>query len=215
MMKKEVRPAQAGRPVDHQKTQQIFSAIDEILAVEGIARLSIERIASTAKVSKVTLYRRFTNLEGVISAYVDSFTQTALDLPSSEEQSQGEFSLAQAFTRLGIQVVTLISQPRVIAFDNAIAAAGPQFQGLKAQLFRHGPQSVVGQISQMLIQARVSSSLFSHAQLADMLFQLWKSDFYDELRFTGKMSLAPEQLEQHVANRTQFFMNLLERESGE
>ncbi|GAB6260581.1 TetR/AcrR family transcriptional regulator [Photobacterium sp. R1] len=213
-MNTETRNGLAGRPVDSQKTLQIFSAIDEILAAEGIARLSIERIASTAKVSKVTLYRRFTNLEGVISAYVESFTQTALERSLSEMQSLGQFSPEQKLVRLGTQVMVLLSQPSVIAFDNAIAAAGPKFQGLKEELFRHGPQRVVSEISAILSQSGVNSLSFTLAQLADMLFQLWKSDFYDELRFTGHMPLSLAQLEQHVLIRTQFFLNALERESG-
>ncbi|MEJ2763045.1 TetR/AcrR family transcriptional regulator [Photobacterium sp. MCCC 1A19761] len=197
---------QAGRPVDQQKTQQIFDAIDAILATDGIARLSIERIASIAQVSKVTLYRRFTNLEGIISAYVESFTQTALKSALTSIRPEEPISLEQGLNNLGVQLMTLISQPRVIAFDNAIAAAGSQMAGLKDQLYRHGPQRAVAAICQVLEQGKVHSPTFELAQLADMLFQLWKSDFYDELRFTGTMPLAPAQLEQHVALRTHFFL---------
>ncbi|UXI00197.1 TetR/AcrR family transcriptional regulator [Photobacterium sp. TY1-4] len=208
-MKTEAQITQAGRPVDQQKTQQIFDAIDTILATDGIARLSIERIASIAQVSKVTLYRRFTNLEGIISAYVDSFTQTALKSALANIRSDDPTSLEQGLNNLGVQLMTLISQPRVIAFDNAIAAAGAHMTGLKDQLYQHGPQRAVAAICQILEQGKVHSPMFEPAQLADMLFQLWKSDFYDELRFTGNMPLEPTQLEQHVGLRTQFFLNLL------
>lgn len=208
-MNTQSRPSQTGRPVDHQKTQQIFAAIDTILTTDGVARLSIERIASTAKVSKVTLYRRFTSLEGVIRAYVESFTQTALQSATTNLTSREPASLAQALNALGLQLMTLISQPRVIAFDNAIAAAGPNMTVLKDQLFHNGPQRAVAAISDVLRQGEIHSPTFNHGQLADMLFQLWKSGFYDELRFTGNMPLAPHQLEQHVELRTQFFLNLL------
>lgn len=208
-MTTETRTNQTGRPVDHQKTQQIFAAIDEILTTDGIARLSIERIASTAKISKVTLYRRFTSLEGVIRAYVESFTLNAVKSATTTIEPQDQGSLTQALNRLGVQLMTLISQPRVIAFDNAIAAAGSQLAGLKDQLFRNGPQRAVAAISDVLRQGEIHSPTFDHVQLADMLFQLWKSGFYDELRFTGNMPLAPNQLEQHVELRTQFFLNLL------
>ncbi|UTV26689.1 TetR/AcrR family transcriptional regulator [Photobacterium atrarenae] len=211
-MTTETRINQTGRPVDHQKTQQIFAAIDEILSTDGIARLSIERIASTAKISKVTLYRRFSSLEGVIRAYVESFTLNAVKSATTTIEPQDQDSLAQALNRLGIQLMTLISQPRVIAFDNAIAAAGSQLAGLKDQLFRNGPQRAVAAICQILEQGNVHSPTFEPIQLADMLFQLWKSDFYDELRFTGTMPLTPSQLEQHVGLRTQFFLNLLKNQ---
>ena len=74
----EIHKKTAGRPVDHQKTQRVFAALDDILAKEGISGLSIEIIAKNAGISKATLCRRFGDLKGVLGAYVETFTQMHL-----------------------------------------------------------------------------------------------------------------------------------------
>jgi TetR/AcrR family transcriptional repressor of mexJK operon len=199
----------AGRPVDHQKTKKVFAAIDAILANEGIAGLSIERIAKNAGISKATLYRRFGDIKGVLGAYVETFTQSALDqaLHSDGVNLRKPSDLEQVLISLGVELMTLISQPRVIAFDNAMLAAGPQFIELKEALYRNGPQQAVSQISELLEQAGITSPLFDTDSLGDILFHIWRSGFYDRARMTGKMEMNSKQLERHIASGTRLFLS--------
>ncbi|WP_417347256.1 TetR/AcrR family transcriptional regulator [Ferrimonas sp.] len=201
-----------GRPVDGQKTLQVFAAIDSILEEQGIARLSIERIAKTAGISKVTLYRRFDTLQGVIGAYVETFTSEAMALdsleaaprPSSVEQMEAELN------RLGVRLMELISQPRVMAFDNAIAAGGPQYQALKEQLYSQGPGRAMRHIASLFEHSGVHHPEVGTNDLAEMLFLMWQSGFYPRLKFLGATTLEPSQLSQHVAVRTRIFLSSIQ-----
>lgn len=198
-----------GRPVDQQKTQKVFAAIDAILANEGIAGLSIEKIAKNAGISKATLYRRFGDFKGVLAAYVETFTQNALaqTLDSNSVDLKIPSELERVLISIGVELMTLISQPRVIAFDNAMLAAGPQFIELKEALYRNGPKQAVSQISQLLEQGGISSPLFDTDTLGDILFHIWRSGFYDRARVTGKREMNSKQLEKHIASGTRLFLS--------
>jgi AcrR family transcriptional regulator len=201
------KSSSAGRPIDLQKTIQVFKAIDTILETEGISGLSIERIAKTSVVSKATLYRRFHSLEGLLTAYVETFIQLTLDSPEIiPANALCPNNVESSLTQFGIRLMKLISASRVVTFDNAMIAAGPQFNPLKQVLYRNGPHKAITHIGQYLQSAGIHSPLFDHLQLADMLFHLWRSGFYDQLRFLGHMTLSPEQLEQHIAATTRFFL---------
>lgn len=210
----------AGRPVDHQKTQKVFTTIDDILANEGIAGLSIEKIAKKAGISKATLYRRFGDIKGVLGAYVETFTQSALEQGlhrksnSDSVDLKNPSDLEQVLISMGVELMTLISQPRVIAFDNAMLAAGPQFSELKDALYRNGPQQAATQISDLLKQAGITSPLFDTDSLGDILFHIWRSGFYDRARVTGKREMNSKQLEKHVTSGTRLFLSgILSEES--
>lgn len=223
-----VHKKSAGRPVDHQKTQKVFAAIDDILATEGIAGLSIEKVAKNAGISKATLYRRFGDIKGVLGAYVETFTQSSLAQglhSNSKGNSKGNSKsnsadlkkpseLEQVLISIGIELMTLISHPRVIAFDNAMLAAGPQFIELKEELYRNGPLQAVSQISELLKQAGITSPLFDTDSLGDILFHIWRSGFYDRARVTGKREMNSKQLEKHIASGTRLFLSsILSEES--
>ncbi len=209
----DVHKKSAGRPVDHLKTQKVFAAIDAILANEGISGLSIEKIAKNAGISKATLYRRFGDIKGVLGAYVETFTHNALTLGLHSQSNRNTVDLKNpselepVLISIGVELMMLISQPRVIAFDNAMLAAGPQFTELKDALYRNGPQQAVSQISELLKQAGITSPLFGTDSLGDVLFHIWRSGFYDRARVTGKREMNSKQLERHIASGTQLFLS--------
>ncbi|NQZ51394.1 MAG: TetR/AcrR family transcriptional regulator [Moritella sp.] len=215
MQMPDIHKKTTGRPVDHQKTQRVFDAIDDILANEGISGLSIERIAKNAGISKATLYRRFGDIQGVLGAYVETFTQNAFDqaLQSKSVNLKSPLDLEPVLINIGIALMTLISQPRVVAFDNAMLASGPRFIEFKEALYRNGPQKAVSQISELLEQAGISSPLFDITTLGDILFHIWRSGFYDRVRITGQIEMDSQQLESHIASGTRFFLsNILAEE---
>ena len=198
-----------GRPVDHQKTEMMFDAIDLILANEGIAGLSIEKIAKNASISKATLYRRFGSIKGILAAYVDTFTQNAFNKVHYFERinQTTPFELEPLLNQMGIELMTLVSNPKVVAFDNAILASGQKFKDLKQLLYSNGPHKAANQIGELLKHAGVTSSIFDFNELGDLLFHIWRSGFYDQVKITGEMKIENKELEQHIADRTRFFLS--------
>src|SRR5665647_58447 len=58
--------AKPGRPRDPQVNEAIFAATLELLAEDGYAQLTIERIAARAGVGKASLYRRWPDKVSVV-----------------------------------------------------------------------------------------------------------------------------------------------------
>lgn len=201
-----------GRPVDHQKTAKVFETIDEILSQDGITHLSIERVAKNAGISKATLYRRFGDLKGLLTAYVGTFTQETIEsglanTSSKDIRERGE--LERQLNHLGVELMWLISKPRIVAFDNAILAAGPELNELKQAMYRNGPQMALNSITELLTSAGVRKAGFGASDLADILFHLWRSGFYDKVRFSGEMHLSKKELVLHIESATPFFLSSL------
>jgi AcrR family transcriptional regulator len=199
-----------GRPVDSHKTQKVFDAIDSILANQGLSGLSIEGIAKLAGISKVTLYRRFGNIKGALSAYVEVFTQHAIDNATQSYGTDDNLgTIEEQLNRLGLALLTLICQPRVIAFDNAIIAAGPELTELKERLYLQGPLKAAETIGSLLEQADIRSPLFNTPELGALLFSIWQSQVYDRARMNGSLEMSPEELARHITKGTRFFLEAL------
>lgn len=64
-----------GRPRSVQSDQAIVQATLELLAEVGFERMSIEAIATRAKVGKTTIYRRYESKEELVACAIESLRQ--------------------------------------------------------------------------------------------------------------------------------------------
>jgi len=200
-----------GRPIDNNRTQIILQAVGELVIEKSIAGLSMEGIAKRAKVSKVTLYRRFGDLESLIRQYVQYHTSRVFndvpELPMKMEANGTIVEFEQHLNELGYQLMKLISRREVVLFDNAIAAAVVPFPDIGLALYQAGPERAITEMSQLLqAYSNEQSCLSKSVQSAESLFSLWKSGFYDQLRMTGIMRFNDLQLKEHVKRQTGFFI---------
>jgi AcrR family transcriptional regulator len=90
---------------------------------KGFAGVSMLEIATRARVSKRDLYARFANKHAVLIACIEgraSAMRSGPDLPIPRDRAM----LAQVLTSLGAAIVTVVSDPAVVAmFQFAIAEA--------------------------------------------------------------------------------------------
>ena len=200
-----------GRPIDDVRTKAILQAVGELVIEQSIAGLTMEGIAKRAKVSKVTLYRRFGGLESLIRQYVQCHTSLVFsEVPdlSPVDFSNNLVALEVHLAEIGYQLMKLISRRDVLLFDNAIAAAIIPFPDIGLALYQAGPKRAITEISQILQPYfQDKSCTLSVAQSAESLFSLWQSGFYNQLRMTGIMRFDDRQLRQHIERQTHFFFN--------
>lgn len=210
--------ARAGRPVDTQRTELVLQAVGELVIEKTIAGLSMEGIAKRAGVSKVTLYRRYADLPGLIMAYVNFHTDQALNAAPQLAKPPAPLTDRQALqdhlSALGYQVLSLITRPDVVLFDNAVSAAQRQYPDIAAALYQAGPAKVLSTLSKNLAEYLTEHHLSIETDAAaQMLFTLWKGGFYEELQMTGRMRLSPKALQEHVNSRTGWFLAMLHADS--
>ncbi len=69
------------------------------MAQEGEAGLAVERVAARAGVSKATIYRRWSSMDGVLLAAVDGLSD-AIDTPDTGDLRRDLLAIAGSLTRL-------------------------------------------------------------------------------------------------------------------
>ncbi len=91
-------PARSQRPRSLAAEQAILSATLRILAEDGYAGLTIDRVAATARASKSTIYRRWKNKEHLILAL---FERLPVAMPEAGESFEAELlSSFRQFARI-------------------------------------------------------------------------------------------------------------------
>lgn len=95
--------AKAGRPTDQQKDRDILHAARELVFAEGPQALTMDKVASLAGISKVTLYARYANryelLQAVVSSEAFAIHKALGRIPASREELQADLgALVEALT---------------------------------------------------------------------------------------------------------------------
>ena len=86
-MTPDLRPA-PGRPRDEGITEAITAAARRLLAEEGVARISVERLATEAGVSKPAIYRRFSGKVEAIATAIAAVIRE--ELPTLDAPDLGD-----------------------------------------------------------------------------------------------------------------------------
>ncbi|MEM8976543.1 MAG: TetR/AcrR family transcriptional regulator [Pseudomonadota bacterium] len=109
--------AKLGRASEDPKGR-IVRAARNLFFSEGFDKVSVERLAKAANVSKSTLYKYFGDMRGVLKAVVEA------EADQFSFEPEGPLDTAQALrdhlTGLGAALLTLIDKPEKIQFDQLI-----------------------------------------------------------------------------------------------
>jgi AcrR family transcriptional regulator len=131
--------------VEGDREQEILDATLEVLADVGYDRLTMDAVATRAKASKATLYRRW---NGKVSLVIDA-VQSVKSTPQSPDTGNLRDDLIQSFCGMG----GLTDEQSVATFASVITAISRDQDFARA--FR---QDVIGPKSQL------SRSIFARAQ---------------------------------------------------
>ncbi len=87
---------------------------------QGFAATSIEQVAASAGVSKVTVYSHFGDKRGLFTAAVEAECNRMRDHFTIDNPGQG--TVRERLTAIGQAMVAFLSRPEMIQFDRRIAA---------------------------------------------------------------------------------------------
>lgn len=82
-LKPEAEARPRGRPRDPKVDQAILAATMELLASDGYARLTMERVAERARVSKASLYLRWPNKVSLVAEAMQARAQPVPEVPDT------------------------------------------------------------------------------------------------------------------------------------
>ena len=138
----------AHRPVDQAKQDAILRCARAEFFEHGYAAASIERIAATANVSKVTIYNHFQSKENLFSAMVGS--ECGVMRGQLPDISTAETSLRTELLHFAQSMMEFLSSPDIIRFDRRMAAEVERHPEMGELFLNAGPRRMKAMLTEMI-----------------------------------------------------------------
>jgi TetR/AcrR family transcriptional regulator, mexJK operon transcriptional repressor len=148
-----------GRPKDIEKYSAILDAARSMFFAQGFKEVSIENVAKTASVARMTVYSHFVDKEALFAAVVaregETLSRALDDLSPAEIHPAKETAskLSNDLTEFGIALLTFRSKPETQAFNRLIEAEARNHPKLAEAFSKSGPRAVVGKLAARLEMA--------------------------------------------------------------
>lgn len=204
-----VRPASRaprGRPKDQDKRAAILAAAKQLFATQGLAGTSMDGLAATAGVSKLTLYSHFRNKE-------ELFRQTVVSKcseywPEDVFDSQARLPLRQRLRTIGRGFLDLVFSDDVMGLYRMMAAEGSRENRLGRLFWDAGPQRTIERFMQILDSAVKSGelSIADTRRTAADFFVMLKGEHHLKVLVGAAAAPPPEVRQRHVEEVVEFFL---------
>jgi TetR/AcrR family transcriptional repressor of mexJK operon len=195
-----------GRPKDMEKRAAILEAAMALFPSRGYDGTSVEAIAQSASVSKLTVYSHFADKETLFEAAVTECC--AQMLPHRLFELAPGLPVTEALTGIGRAFVDLMMDERAIALHRVMVAQAGQDRRLAEIFFSAGPRASLLEMESFLQAANAEGSLRVDApdRAAEHFFSLLKG--VRHLRVLVGLSAPPpaSEREAHVAEVVAFFL---------
>lgn len=172
-----------GRPRDHDKSAAIINAAGDVFFERGYADTTIEAIAESAGVSKVTIYARFGDKAGLFEAMVK---HVSARMETGAPQPGELLTIAEeALIGYGISLMTELMSPRLVAFERNLAGELARHPDLARRFYDAGPGQSRATLATIIQRAVDKNELaVEHPmQAAADLYGLWHGFHMIEAQF--------------------------------
>lgn len=200
------RPRPVGRPQDPAKHAAIIDAAREHFFTHGFAATAIEAVAASAGVSKVTIYKQFTDKVGLFEAVVRS-QSSAMTLPIADWRDIAG-DLEGALNRFGCKLLSFLMNEDHMALDNLLSLDLAKHPDLARRFFTAGPGRCRSILADVLHRADHNGELAvpEPQSAAEDLLSIWKGFGDLEQRFGVGQPMTPEEIERRVHRGTKIFL---------
>ncbi len=146
----------AGRPTDRSKDSSIMKAARELLYKKGPEAVTMEGVATKAKVSKGTMYSRYTNRQQLLQSIVERESRSitlSIDVApkTPDELKIALLDFAEQLTSF------LVSKEHLKLMEVMALPTGVQ-AGLKKEIYQNGPQQTLDSLS-IFLESSAKSGL--------------------------------------------------------
>lgn len=192
-----------GRSADLKKREEIILAAKRAFFEVGYAASSIEAIAAAANVSKVTVYSHFGDKRGLFTAAVEKECESIRGQLLFDEVGG---QLRDRLLSFGMAMVTFLSRPEMIRFEQRIAAEVEREPELGLCFLEAGPRRMHRALAGLLEReaARGTLRLKDPMQAAEHLAAMCKGLADMERRFAGVSD--PEANRRRVTSAVDLFL---------
>lgn len=204
-MTKNKRPR--GRPKDNIKTKSILDAARTLFLAKG-PDVTLDEIAASAGVAKVTLYAKFSDKNSLIKAVI----RRESDLTVTDEQVTGfrDIGIEYALYEFGIQFVTFINSRDLLGWDRLIASIEGKEVDLPNHFFDLGPGRGQHLLVKIIAESIEKGKLrpVNPAEVADVLTGLWLGFVHLEIKLGVRPPLKDSEIKERVQRGVDIFMKI-------
>lgn len=200
-------PSGPGRPKDPAKREAILAAAQVLFLSNGYEGASMDAIAAEAGVSKLTLYSHFKDKEALFGEAIRSTCETRL--PRSLFVLEDGCSIRQVLLDVGHAFQALVNSPESIGLHRVMVALATQNSTLSRMFFDAGPQRLLVDLEQLLIQANQRGLLqvSEPMRAAEHFCSLLKGVAHFRLLIGYADAPAPEEAKKHVQDCVALFIS--------
>jgi len=196
------------------KRRQILDGARRVFLADGFDGASMNDVARVAAVSKGTLYVYFDSKEALFEALIrEDRKQQAERLVFPGDTNDPREQLAS----FGRQLITLMTQPELIAQVRIVIAATAKFPNLGRAFYESGPCYGVTRLAGRLEEWREAELLeFENGRVAAQQFiDLCKSGLFTACLFGAAESISAEAINTNVKSAVEVFMRAYGADGGE
>jgi len=150
-------PASPGRPKDMEKRAAVLDAAMALFPSRGYDGVSMDLIAQTAGVSKLTVYNHFADKESLFAAAVTECC--AQLLPHQLFVPDPKLPVPEALFQIARPFVDLMMDERAICLHRVMISQAGQDRRLSEIFFAAGPRAILMEMESFLIEATSSGYL--------------------------------------------------------
>lgn len=196
-------PGRIGRPCDANKREAILKAAIQAFFDHGFCGASIEAISASANVSKVTVYRHFTDKNGLFAAAIEAEC-AKIEAPLIDSGDDGP--LAKRLMQFGRAMIAFLSRAELVRFEGRLSADIEHMPELGECFLEAGPRRTHRMLAKLLQNAAERGELVIEDPMlaADQLASMFKGLGDLERRFAKQQD--PALVEQRICAAVDLFM---------
>lgn len=198
-------PPKRGRPKDPDKRLAILEAAKELFVEQGYAGASMDAIAKSAGVSKLTLYSHFGHKDDLFQQCVVSKCEE--HAPHALYDPANNLPLRQRLLSIGAAFIELLFSEEAVKFYRMMAGEARQTGKLGRLFHAAGPQRMLDQFDELLAMAVRHGELeVSDRQRAgNHFFSMMRGDHHMRV-IMGEPRPSAHELRRHAADVVDVFL---------
>ena len=202
------RPRSGGRSPDPAKDEAILNGARACFFEDGFGATTIERVAARAGVSKVTVYKRFEDKDGLFEAVVRH--EMAKMQQAFESWPFMDGSLVERLNAYGSILLRFLFSTEHMLLDRMLAHDLKHSPEMARRFFDLGPGACRARIAEILANADARGEIAIDDPLlaAADLFALWKGFVDKELDFKIIGPVSGDTVDARVQRGTRLFMKM-------
>jgi TetR/AcrR family transcriptional repressor of mexJK operon len=197
-----------GRPKDQAKRAAIVAAATALFMERGYAGVTMEAVAASAGVSKMTVYGHFHDKAALFGAVVRLMSDQMVARLTGLDEAGGARDLERALVDFGNALLGLILSPQCVAMSHVLMGMLMKDRALAESFYEAGPSHTNAALARFLAEAaaRGQVAFDSPHAAADDLISLWEGDMPKRIALGLVPMLSDAEIEARVRRGTKVFL---------